>query len=789
MFMLSNQPAVSCRPRLCDVYVRAWTVGAFLLLTSMCVASSPLNHTDDAGMQAGEPVLQGEWRSFGGLALGCDGAVTTIAANADESIIYLGGEFQTCGNVIAFNVVAFSPSTGEFTALGDDQLNGVNGMVYDLLVRNDELYVAGMFTNAGPLEGVGSIAKWDGTAWSRLGAGLRSGPYPGYALALVFHQGDLVVGGRFNYADELPANHIARWDGQTWIPYIVNNINGMSGQVNALVTDQTRLYAGGVFKFAGGQPANTIAVWTGLAWESLGSGVNWGPPPQIDELELHDGYLYAAGLFTTAGGVSTTGIARWDGSAWLSVGTPSHVWGIKHMRSVGNDLIVAGNFSLAGGTVVNGIARWDGAAWHSMGTGVRRGNQGYGMVVTALGNDIYVGGGFTFIDDTAAMNIARYRDGQWGPIGISPGNGLHPQTRGITPRWPLTMASFQGDLYLGGRTTIAGDKVVNDIARWDGRQWHELAGPAGIGVNGDVYAMLSWQNSLWVAGEFTEAGGQSSPHVARWTGTAWASFIEDLELGGFLARIRTLATDGVDLIVGGSFSEIGDTQAWSVARWDGHTWHAMGDGVGQDGNVNQLLFHDGELYLAGSRVLPSQIRENGVFRWTGSEWEILGGDFGQSSNLAAITMAQDGLYAGGDFGIWTATEFARNIAHWDGTSWRSVGNEPIGKIIALQPLNAGLVAAGHTIDTIAGSVDGFIRYWGPVAGGSGDAWIRLGESGDVMTLSNTANSAVTAMGVHQGQVFIAGEFSILRKHNGDEVSKQIARFAPNDLFTNGFEPH
>jgi hypothetical protein len=58
-----------------------------------------------------------------------------------------------------------------------------------------------------------------------------------------------------------------------------------------------------------------------------------------------------------------------------------------------------------------------------------------------------------------------------------------------------------------------------------------------------------------------------------------------------------------------------------------------------------------------------------------------------------------------------------------------------------------------------------------------------------MTLSDTANSAVTAMGVHQGQVFIASDFSMLRRHNGDEVSKQIARFAPDDLFTNGFEPN
>lgn len=789
MFMLPNRASTARLPRLPAARVRAWMMGLIGLLVSIhASASMPACRNADAGMQNGEPVLAGEWQSFGGVALGCDGPVVTIAASADRSIIYLGGDFRTCGNVIAFNVVAFSPATGEFTALGDEQFNGVDGMVHELLVHNGELYVAGMFMNAGPLEEVGSIAKWDGNAWSRLGAGFRSGSYPGYALALVVHQGDLVVGGRFSHADNLPANHIARWDGQAWIPYIVNDSNGMNGQVNALATDQTRLYAGGVFKFAGGQAANTIAAWNGSAWESLGNGVDWGPPPQIDVLELHDGYLYAAGLFTTAGGVSTTGIARWSGSDWSSVGAPSHVWGIKHMRSVGDDLIVTGTFSLAGGVTTNGIARWDGVAWHAMGTGVRRGSEGVGLVVAVIGNDIYIGGGFTFIDDAAAVNVARHRDGRWEPIGISPGNGLHPESLGISPHWPLAMASFRGDLYVGGRTTVAGDKVVNDIARWDGRQWHALPGPAGIGVNGDVHAMLSWQNALWVAGKFTQAGGLPSPHIARWTGINWEPFIEDLELGGW-ASIGTLATDGADLFVGGSFDQIGGVQAWSVARWDGHAWHAMGDGVGQNGNVNQLLFHDGELYLAGSRALPSQTRENGVFRWAGSDWELLGSDFGQSSNVASIAMTQDGLFAGGDFAFWDAAWHISNIARWNGTTWQPVGDGLTSKIVALQPLGDGLVAAGRTIDTIAGEVHGYVGYWGPVAAGPDRAWMRLGESGEVMTLSDSANSAVQAMGVHAGQVFIAGNFSMLRKHDVDEVSKQIARFAPNDLFTDGFESH
>ena len=36
--------------------------------------------------------------------------------------------------------------------------------------------------------------------------------------ALVVHDGDLVVGGRFTEADGVSVDHIARWDGNRWSP-------------------------------------------------------------------------------------------------------------------------------------------------------------------------------------------------------------------------------------------------------------------------------------------------------------------------------------------------------------------------------------------------------------------------------------------------------------------------------------------------------------------------------------------------------------------------------------------
>lgn len=108
----------------------------------------------------------GEWRSFGGVALGCDGPVRDMAASPDGTV-YLGGSFGLCGNVVVNNVVAFDPVSGEFSALGIEEANGVDGEVHAVLVHDGSLYVTGVFARAGAVAQAGGIARWDGDVWTR----------------------------------------------------------------------------------------------------------------------------------------------------------------------------------------------------------------------------------------------------------------------------------------------------------------------------------------------------------------------------------------------------------------------------------------------------------------------------------------------------------------------------------------------------------------------------------------------------------------------------------------------
>ena len=277
--------------------------------------------------------VQGEWSAYGGMALGCDGEVRDMVVSP-EGIIYLGGSFGVCGNVAASNVVAFDPSSGEFSPLGTSTANGVNDGVYGLALHQGQLYVTGTFTRAGWTLQAARIARWNGVAWSALGSGLSNSGLSAAGLALAVHGGEIVVGGHFSHAGGAPANNIARWNGTGWHAFDMGGSNGVDGLVSKLASDGVRLYAGGYFSTAGSVPANQLAAWSGGVWHSLQDGLGWGgDPPQVSALEVHAGNLYVGGYFTTAGGVSTTGIARWDGSSWHAIGSPSHVWGINSISA------------------------------------------------------------------------------------------------------------------------------------------------------------------------------------------------------------------------------------------------------------------------------------------------------------------------------------------------------------------------------------------------------------------------------------------------------------------------
>lgn len=327
---------------------------------------------------------------------------------------------------------------------------GLDNSVWALAVYNGELYVGGDFNTAGN-NFAKSIAKWNGTTWSTVGAAMWS---PGSIAALAVYNGELYAGGSFTLSGGISVR-IAKWDGTNWSEVGT----GMNSSVTALVVYNGELYAGGSFTIAGGNPANRIAKWNGTAWSAVGTGMLGNNTSAVWALAVYNGELYAGGKFNTAGGNSANRIAKWDGSAWSGLGTGITVpQGIPDNSSVSalavynSELYVGGDFYNVGGNQVGNIAKWDGSTWPTSGMGLGLNTPVYSLA--AYNGELFVGGTFTIAGGNPANRIAKWNGSAWSALGT----GINSTVS--------SFAVYNAELYVGGAFSTAGGNPANKIAKY-----------------------------------------------------------------------------------------------------------------------------------------------------------------------------------------------------------------------------------------------------------------------------------------------------------------------------------
>ena len=400
-----------------------------------------------------------------------------IDNDGNQEIIFCG-EFDEIGGVSSLGVSYWDPETDTWSSLafefpyleGEMEQETISFMlIYTIEVYNSNLYIGGHFetmTNHPMyiefhryLMGI-----WDQTEehFELFGdIGIHGGSS---AWTMKEFQGDLYIGGRINWIEDINARNLIKYNGG-WSA-VSAGVGGQAISLPAGASDGVYdlavyddgngedLYVAGMFRHAleGShwdyvEIPNTygIARWDGFYWSSVDGGL---VDPDPEGLNLGSAAVYALSVFDDGSGPAlfvggdyyelvnlpyiVNHISKWDGNNWYRLIDPNGNIGIDQYgliysletHNIGSRyaLYVGGDFTTAGGKTVNNIAKWNGNKWTSLGLGIcDRYGSGNPWVKDIYGynNQLFVGGYFdtAYNDCKSCLNYQfSYYNSRYHPV-------------------------------------------------------------------------------------------------------------------------------------------------------------------------------------------------------------------------------------------------------------------------------------------------------------------------------------------------------------------------------------
>ena len=546
---------------------------------------------DEFGNVPFEHVVRWNGASIQDVSGGVDDWVEAMVVHDDGhgSALFLGGRFKTAGGSFALSVARWDGATWSDLELGVGPATSTSGAPVDALAVIDDgsfgsprLYVGGEFTIAGPVYS-DNVAIWDGYTWESTGT-LGQGLVAKRVDSIAAYDGGggfrLHVGGWLQQAGGVTIDGYALWDRTDWIaPFESGALDDHVETLAAVDLPSGQFLAvGGSFRSSAATPAlEHVGLWNGAEWTPLGAGFE-SHPSTFASFDTGSGAsLYAGGGDLKSGGIDVGPLARWDGSTWHAIGGISQ-GGINELVEFDADgggpqpplLVAVGSLVVTSNPAAPRVAAWDGASWSTFAQGF-----GQGSLVTA----------------------AVYDSGS-GP-----------------------------ELYVAGNFQVAGVKLANSIARWDGADWQPVGAGVGGGVDGWIYDMTVWDDGtgpkLVAVGTFSTAGGTPAPNVAIWDGGSWS---------GLLAQPMPKAPDLVEayddggggselLVLGGGIFQVAGVPVSKIAAWDGSSWTGFDGGLELDAKA-LAVFDDGysgqpSLYFGGAFRFAGSVESKYIARWAG----------------------------------------------------------------------------------------------------------------------------------------------------------------------------
>lgn len=226
-----------------------------------------------------------------------------------------------------------------------------------------------------------------------------------------------------------------------------------------------------------------------------------------------------------------------------------------------------------------------------------------------------------------------------------------------------------------------------ELVQWNGSAFVSLGTVTGNRV--DALA-VDVDGDLLVGGTFTNIGGTAMSNVGAYDvgSSSWVAF--GAGLNNTVNGIATTA--GGVIIAGGNFTGY-------LAGWDGATWSTLGTFNGRVWAVKQrpgtnTVIAAGEFTSPATRIVQYTVGGGGSFAGMGS---------GFNARVNAIAIAPDGtVYAGGNFTASGAIA-VNYIARWNGVSWLPLGAGVNNEVYGISIDAAGRLLVSGTF-TQAGNV-------------------------------------------------------------------------------------
>lgn len=255
---------------------------------------------------------------------------------------------------------------------------------------------------------------------------------------------------------------------------------------------------------------------------------------------------------------------------------------------------------------------------------------------TNYANDkLYVGGNFTKVDSSiTANNIAYITETNGNYTWHNMGSGVNGPVYAIM--------EHDNKIFVGGNFTQAGGVVVNNIAYWDGAQWHDA------GVSGKINDLVVYNNKLYAVGQFDILGGLIDVNFATWDDTAWTPY------PGLMGHINTMEVVNNELLLGGQFNY--GTIAKNAVKWTvANGFELFANNI--ENEVNDFENFGDTVYAVCSRIsaidssLILKLKNN---TWTPDWTYLMNNPFPPAQDLTFKTLCAhaDTLMTGGDFDLY-----------------------------------------------------------------------------------------------------------------------------------------